>query len=413
MTIYPLTAVRALALRAQGLHTANGAESTPTRDAIYRAAEQIGCVQIDTLQMVARAHYLTLWSRLGKYNPADFDVLAFDPADRRLFEGWQHAASYIPASEYRYQMPHQRMLREQPDDWYTRWLAKNGHPETIALAKERIVREGALKVSDFERGNHPAGAWWNWRPAKVALEYLFAFGDVMIAERVKFQRVYDLTGRVLPEWVDTTEPTLEERDRFWVERGVKALGLCTPAQAGDYTWMKLAKAKPIAAALVEEGTLVEVKGKLADGKTGELLIHRDNLSLLEQAASGEILPQRTTFLNPFDNLFWARRRDAAFWGFEKSFEAYVPAAKRKYGYYCLNILHKDRLVGRFDPKLDRKTRTLRLRAVYLEPGIKPDEELVSSAAAAMRDFLAFHNAADLVIERSQPGAFGKKLMKVL
>lgn len=194
---------------------------------------------------------------------------------------------------------------------------------------------------------------------------------------------------------------------------MKALGLCTPAQAGDYTWMKLTKAKPIAAALVEDGTLVEVQAELADGKTGALLIHRDNLSLLEQAASGEIRPQRTTFLNPFDNLFWARRRDAVFWGFEKSFEAYVPAAKRKYGYYCLNILHKDQLVGRFDPKLERQNGTLHLRAVYLEPGIKPDEELVSDVAAAMRDFLAFHKANDLVIERSEPAAFGEKLIAAL
>ncbi len=412
MTIYPLTAVRALALRAQGLHTANGAKSTPTRDAIYRAAEQIGCVQIDTLQMVARAHYLTLWSRLGQYNPTDFDALAFDPAERRLFEGWQHAAAYIPASEYRYQMPHQRHLREQPAPMSDKWLAEPGSAELLEQVRERIRQNGGVRGGDFEYNGPKRASWWDWKPAKNALEHLYAWGDLMIADRVNFQRVYDLTGRVLPEWVDTTEPSPEERDRFWVERGGKALGLCTHAQAGDYTWMKLTKAKPIAAALVEEGTLIEVKGKLADGKTGELLIHRGNLSLLEQAASGDIRPQRTTFLNPFDNLFWARRRDAAFWGFEKSFEAYVPAAKRKYGYYCLNILHKDRLVGRFDPKLERQNGTLRLKALYLEPGVQPDEELVSDVAAAMRDFLAFHKANDLVIERSRPEEFGRKLMLV-
>ncbi len=406
MPIYPLSAARTLALHTQQLTTPNGSEPAAARENIYRTVDQIGCVQIDTLQMVARAHYLTLWSRLGKYNPADFDALAFDPAERRLFEGWQHAASIIPLTEYRYQMPHQRHLREQP-------APVSGSAELLEQVRERIRQNGAVRGGDFEYDGPKRASWWDWKPAKNALEHLYAWGELMISGRVNFQRVYDLTERILPEWVDTTEPTLEERDRFWVERGVKALGLCTPAQAGDYTWMKLTKAKPIAAALVEEGTLVEVQTELADGTTSELLIHRENLSLLEQAASGDIRPQRTTFLNPFDNLFWARRRDAAFWGFEKSFEAYVPAAKRKYGYYCLNILHKDRLVGRFDPKLERQNGTLRLKALYLEPGVKPDEELVSDVTAAMRDFLAFHKANDLVIERSEPTAFGEKLMAAL
>ncbi|MBU2611770.1 MAG: winged helix DNA-binding domain-containing protein [Chloroflexi bacterium] len=208
MTIYPLNAIRSLALRTQGLVTPNGAESTPTRDVIYRAAEQIGCVQIDTLQMVARAHYLTLWSRLGNYDPADFDAL-MSATERRLFEGWQHAASIIPLTEYRYQMPHQRRLSAQPGNWYERWLKETHHAEMLPLVLERIRREGALKVSAFERGDHPGGAWWNWRPAKVALEYLYAFGDLMIAGREKFQRIYDLTERVLPEWVDSTEPSPE------------------------------------------------------------------------------------------------------------------------------------------------------------------------------------------------------------
>ncbi|MBM3153083.1 MAG: winged helix-turn-helix domain-containing protein [Chloroflexi bacterium] len=406
---YPNSALRALALWTQGLNAANGAGPAPDRESVFQVADRIGCVQIDTLQMVARAHYLTVWSRLGAYDMADFDALAFDPSDRRLFEGWQHAASYIPTHEYCYQAPHQRRLREGPNDWYTRWLAQTGHPETIAYVRERIGKEGALKVSDFERGDHPKGSWWNWRPAKVALEYLYAFGELMIANREKFQRVYDQTGRVLPAWVDRSEPTAEERNLAWVEKGAKALGVCTAQQAGDYTWMKVAQSRPAVAALLSAGTLLTIPARLADGTTGEYLIHRDNLPLLEQAADGAIQAERTTFLNPFDNLFWARKRDQELWGFEKSFEAYVPAAKRKYGYFCLNILHRDRLVGRFDPKLERKTRTLHLKALYLEPGVKPSEGLVDDVAAALRDFMQFHGATDLVIENSQPETFGRKL----
>jgi uncharacterized protein YcaQ len=412
MTIYPTSALRAVALRTQGLAAANGTHPAPTRDSIYNAIEQIGCVQIDTLHMVRRSQYLVLWSRLGTYNPVDLDALT-SAADRRLFEGWQHAATIIPLTEYRYQMVHQHNLREHPTNWYNRWLNETVQKDFVPQVLERVRREGALKVSDFESDGHTGGTWWNWRPAKVALEFLYAFGELMVADRVKFQRVYDLTERVLPKWVDTTEPTVEERDRFWVERGAKALGICLPRHAGDYTWMKVSRSRPIMESLLADGIFLPVKGQLADGKTADLVIHRDNLPLLQQAADGELKAERSTFLSPFDSLWWASRRDEQFWGFHQSLEAYLPAPKRVYGYFCMPILHKDRLVGRFDPKLERKDGLLRLKALYLEPGVKPDAELVREVAAAMRDFMTFHQAKELVIERSEPAAFGKKLLKEL
>jgi uncharacterized protein len=408
MMSYPLSALRTLALRAQGLDTTNG--FIPARDTIYEIVDQIGCVQIDTLHMVRRSHYLVLWSRLGNYAPSEFDSL-MSADDRRLFEGWQHAAAIIPLTEYRYQMPHQRNLREHPTNWYNRWLNENVQKDFVPLVLERVRREGALKVSDFESDGHPGGAWWNWRPAKVALEFLFAYGDLMIADRIKFQRVYDLTERVLPAWVDMTEPTAEQRDRFWVERGAKALGVFLPRHAGDYTWMKVTRSKPIVESLIKDGILIQIQGILGNGETGQLLIHRDNLSLLEQAADGALKAERTTFLSPFDNLWWANRRDELLWGFHQSLEAYLPAAKRIYGYFCMPILHGDRLVGRFDPKLERKNGILRLKALYLEPGVKPDETLVQEIAACMRDFMAFHSANELIIERSEPVDFSNKLMK--
>lgn len=410
MTTYPTSALRAAALRAQNLHAANGSETSPTAGSLYNVIDQIGCVQIDTLHMVRRSQYLIPWSRVGNYEPSDFDTLIFGP-ERRLFEGWEHAATIIPLMEYRYQMPRQRDLREHPSTGHNLWLDGQVQRDFVPKVLERVRNEGALKVSNFESDGHRGGTWWSWRPAKVALEFLYAQGDLMIADRIKFQRVYDLTGRILPKWVDTSEPTIEERDRFWVERGAKALGVCLPRHAGDYTWMKVTKTLPIVEALVKEGTLIQVMGKLENGKTAELVVHRDTLPLLEQAADGALSPGRTTFLSPFDNLFWAARRDELFWGFHQSLECYLPAPKRIYGYFCLPILHKDRLVGRLDPKLERKTGTLILRALYLEPGIKAGEELVRDVAGAMRDFMKFHEAKELVIEQSEPASFGKKLLK--
>ncbi len=412
MTTYPLSALRALALHTQKLDTPNGSEPPPSPDSVFETVDRLGAVQIDTLQMVARAHYVTLWSRHGAYDPSHFDMLGSAMEHRKIFEGWYHAACFIPLHEYRYQMPHQRHLREgDGHQWFQHWLETPGRRELVEAVMARIRSEGGLRTSDFE-SDGKRGTWWDWKPAKMALEHMYAFGNLMIARRVKFQRVYDLTERVLPAWVDTSEPTPEERDRFWVERGAKALGISLPRNPADYTWMKMSKARAIIAEAIKSGALVEVQGETMNGvKT--LIVHRDHLGLLERAASGEISPRRTTFLNPFDNLWWATGRDEAFWGFRQRLEAYTPAPKRIYGYFCLPILHKDRLVGRFDPKLERKSGLLRLKAIYLEPGIAPDDELVSDVAVAMRDFMAFHGAKDLVIEKSQPEEFGEMLVKKL
>lgn len=412
MTIYPLSALRALALHTTRLDTPNGSEPTPSPDSVFETVDRLGAVQIDTLQMVARAHYITLWSRHGAYDTSIFDQLGNDPEQRKIFEGWYHAACFIPIHEYRYQMPQQRERRESGHRWFTDWMAQPGNAELLEGIRTRIRSEGGQRANNIKGEKHTHGTWWNWRPEKMALEHLYSFGDLMIAGRVNFQRIYDLTERVLPKWVDTTEPTPEERDRFWLERGAKSLGISLPRNPADYTWMPMGKARALITDMIKQGRLVEVQGETMDGvKT--LVVHPDNLELLEKAAAGELRPQRTTFLNPFDNLWWAQGRDEAFWGFRQRLEAYTPAPKRIYGYFCLPILHKDRLVGRFDPKLERKGGLLRLKALYLEPGVKADEELVQDVAIAMRDFLKFHQAKELVIEKSEPGGFGKKLLKAL
>jgi uncharacterized protein YcaQ len=159
--------------------------------------------------------------------------------------------------------------------------------------------------------------------------------------------------------------------------------------------------------------LVEIEAELADGESHTLVVHRDHLPALEQAADGALRAERTTFLSPFDSLFWARDCDQQVWGFRQTLEAYKPEPQRIWGYYCLPILHGDRLVGRFDPKLERKTGTLRLKALYLEPGIDPADDLIADIAGALRDFMAWHEARDLVIERSDPAEFGQKLLAAL
>jgi uncharacterized protein YcaQ len=412
--IYPLEAVRTLALHAQGLAASNSREHTPVWEDIQGVVEQLGCVQIDTLQMVRRSHYLVLWSRLGNHDPADFDRLIYQAGQRRLFEGWQHAASIIPLSEYRYQLPHMHHPHVNPADISVKsWLNEDGSRELIRFVKERIRQEGGLRASDFEYDGPRRGSWWDWKPAKKALEQLFSWGEVMVSARMNFQRVYDLTERVLPEWVDISEPTLEERNLHWLEQGLRVLGVCRPEQVGEYAYLKRGKSRQLLERLAKDKIAVPVKAVLADDQVGSLVVHRDFIADLEKAAQGEIKAERTTFLSPFDNLFWAKGRDRDFWRFQNALEAYKPAPTRIWGYFCLSILHRGRLVGRFDPKLERSKGNLRLKAIYLESGVTLEEDFIACLAAAFRDFMDFHGAKDLIIEKSWPEELARKLSNAL
>ena len=416
---YPLSAVRAIAIHAQGLSNPASASRNPSVEEIYSIIEHIGWVQIDTLQVVNRAQYLTLWSRLGSYAPAHLDRLLFDDSSnsphnaRRLFEYWAHAACIVPLSKYRYLMPMMRRRANGRGSWHRRWIADQDNRKFVESVLEHVTANGPARPADFRTGQRAPGSWWNWDHAKIALEHLYDTGELAIANRVNFQRIYDLRDRVLPAWVDLGEPTEEEAFKYLLEMSMKAFGVCAPAQVGDYMHMKRTETKPFIDELIADGVFVPIRAVLADKQTHDLLIHRDNMSLLEQAVDGESKPRRTTFLNPFDSLFWAKGRDMSFWKFSQVLECYKPGPERIWGYFCLPILDRDRLVGRFDPKLERKTGLLRLKNLYLEPGVRPSARLASSVARAMRDFMQFHEARDLVIERSDPPEFGDKLVAAM
>jgi uncharacterized protein len=410
-TIYPLSPLRTMALHIQFLTTPNGGSPAPTPDTIVDLVTALGYVQIDTLNVVSRAHYVTLWARLGSYNLNDFDKLLYSAHQRRLYEGWGHAASIIPLEHYRYH----RWRTDQKYSFnpaFREWLDKDGNRALVEQTLARIRSDGGLRVGDFEYDGPQRGVWYDWKPPKMALEALFAWGDLMVADRVNFQRVYDVKERVLPEWVDTTPVSAEEARRFCLEQAAKALGVFDLRALTLYAYMRATPVRSEVKALVRDGTLVEVQGESMKG-VKKWMVHRDNLPLLQRAADGEISARRTTFLAPFDSLFWAWDRDQMLWGFKQLLECYKPVEDRVYGYFCFPILYKDRLVGRFDPKLERKSGVLHLNALYLEPGVEADDELVAGVATAMRDFLSWHSAKGLKIETSDPAAFGEKLQSAL
>lgn len=408
-TAYPNHALRAVALHTQRLTTPNGSEPEPTRDLIHETVEALGCVQIDTLAMAARAQYLTMWARLGTYDVNDFDALLNDDDDRRLFEYWAHAACLIPLAYYRYYRPVME-ARLIDSNYWKKQLRKKGVQAAVDEVLGVIEEEGAKRSADFKADGRKHGSWWDWKPAKMALEYHFNRGNLMVRRRENFQRVYDLADRVLPGWVNREAATPEEAHRWRVEMAVKHAGVGTDDHIAAFAYNYVTKIRPTLRELVARGSVIPIHGTHADGTIGEgWFVHRDNLPLLDRAAEGKVEMGRTTFLCPFDSLIWSRERIRLLFGFRFVLEMYRKKEDREFGYYSMPILNRDRIVGRFDPKLDRKTGTLYLRSLWLEPTAAPDDALIADVAVAMRDFMRFHEAETLVIEGSNPPEFGEML----
>jgi uncharacterized protein YcaQ len=300
--------VRLVVLAAQGLlqHPARLA----AKEDVLQTIQRIGALQIDTIHVVARSPYLALFSRLGSYNPLWLDELL---AEGALFEYWSHAACFLPIEDYPY---YRRMMLTPRHGWNNREAWEAEHPQVSEKVLDRIRQEGALRSADFENPNHKGGTWWNWKEEKMALEHLLTAGVVMVARRENFQRVYDLRERILPDWDD-------------------ALGIARSNWVPDYFRIGKNGIDELLQALAGEGKLLEVS---VEGWEGHAYAHPDQSSLLAAAAGGQLRASLTTLLSPFDSLIWDRRRTLELFGFDFTLECYLPAEKRRYGYFCLPVL---------------------------------------------------------------------------
>jgi uncharacterized protein len=365
-------------------------------------------LQIDAINVVARSQYLVLWSRLGCYEARWLDELL---AERKLFEYWAHAACFVPIEDF--PLFRRRMLdtagwRSHPVRWARGWLAANAEVATGMLAY--IRDNGPVRTSDFARTDGKAGGWWNWKVEKAALEALHTAGELMIARREGFQRVYDLRERVLPGWDDARALSSEEAQREFVLRTVRELGVARARWVDEsYQLMKKGLAAQLER-LADEGALLRARC----GEWRETIyLHPESVKAAQAASAGKLKPQQTTFLSPFDPLVRDRARAEDLYGFAYRIEVYTPAAKRRYGYFTLPILHGDTLVGRIDPKVERKEGRLVIRAAHLEPGVAVDESLVAGLVAALRDFARFHEVGEVVVERSDPAELAPALQERL
>lgn len=349
---------RRIALAAQGFGSArpSGVINAGT---VARTVDRLGLLQIDSVNVLARAHYLPLFSRLGNYDGGLLDRQAWGPRrERRLFEFWAHEASLLPLDAqplWRWRM--QRAAANAGDGKGKLHKFRQEKAVFIEEVRRELADRGPLAASELSDGGERRGPWWGWNDGKLALEWLFFAGEVTTAtRRGTFERVYDLTERVLPASILTLPtPPPEEAQRELLRLSASALGVATESDLRDYYRLGVVDTKARLAELVEAGELLPV---MVEGWTKP--------AYLDPTARQPRKIEARALLAPFDPLIWERARTFRIFDFFYRIEIYTPAAKRKHGYYVLPFLLGDQLVARVDLKADRARARLLVHAAHLE-----------------------------------------------
>jgi uncharacterized protein YcaQ len=387
------TQARKIILHAAGL--ASRASFGKGVRAVYKLIDHLGFIQIDTNYVVERAHHHAIFSRVPEYK---MDWLTQLQEDGQIFEFWTYATGYIPMNDFRFSLPVKASFLAHK---------KAATPQQVHMMKtvlDRIGREGPLMARDFEydRVNKNKG-WWDWRPSKVALEHLHLSGKLMTLRKKNFEKVYDLTENVLPANTDTTMPTDIDYSRYVIRRALQALGV---AYQKDIAWRSRYVKIPInpeLAKMVESGEVCQVT----------VAGIRDPLYMLPEYRSKKItLSQEVFILSPFDILNVYRHRLRNFFQFDYQVECFVPAAKRKYGYFALPVLFGDTFIARLDAKAERKGGLLRIFNLHFEP-MKLSNAAVAKLAGSIRSFARFNQCREVIIEKSNSKSRLKSMQRIL
>jgi uncharacterized protein YcaQ len=370
---------RRLAVAAQGFGRPRPTRRVDARH-LRRAIDDVGLLQLDSVNVFCRSHYMPIFSRLGPYPRQALDRLAWHESpdgkggragQRDLIEYWGHEASLLPVALQ--PLLRWRMARADALAWKGVARVAAEQPELVEFVLEMVRQRGPIRASDLAakgRRREP-GEMWSWSEEKTALEYLFFAGRVCAARRVNFERLYDLPERVLPPRVlEAPTPSQEEAQRQLILIAAKRLGVATEADLGDYFRLPRAESKARVAELAEDGGLVTAR---VEGWRQPAYLSTERPAGLRRVATARAL------LSPFDSLVWARERTERLFDFRYRIEIYVPAPKRVYGYYVLPFLLGDRLVARVDLKSDRQAGVLRVRGAFAEPQV--DTALVAKELA--------------------------------
>ena len=379
---------RRLALARQGF-----ADPRPTgrvdKRHLRRVVDRVGVVQIDSVNVVARAHYLPFFARLGNYPTGLLDEMCWGPKSE-LVEYWAHMAAFVPKSDW----PLFRHRMEKEWQFADRWLKETPGGKESILAQ--VKETGPIRPADIEGHQTGLGPWWNWSPTKAGLEALYFLGHLGISHRVNFTRHYDLIERVVPDSIRAVRLTEEEQRTGLIRKAIRSLGVATQYDLTDYHRQSTAACVPLIKELVASGDLEEVE---VEGWTKK--------AYLDPAATIPRKIEGVALLNPFDPVIWNRRRSEALFDFTYRIEIYTPAPKRIYGYYVFAVLLDDQLVGRVDLKADRAKSALLVRGSYHEQGQDP-KRIGPRLRQELRTMADWLELDDVVIEKKGNLAPGLK-----
>jgi uncharacterized protein YcaQ len=412
----PRSGAAALFLERQWLDRPRGRRLTAAN--LARFAEAVGGIQIDSINVIDRAHHLTLWNRFGPYDRAALDRMLY--RDRVLVEYWAHAACFVPRSQWSAWRRAMVDFRTRHSGW-ARWLRKN--PDVLKRVEGSIRERGPLGNADF-REARPKGTagWWNWKPATHALQLLFFSGVLTVHSRVHFQKRFDLAERVLPDEIAVPPLAPEAFARWHLLRSLEAMGFATEADLRGYLSypMPFGPRKAVLKQMVASGDVVEVE--LA-GTTVRGVARAEDVPALASAARRRVGSRGTALLAPFDSLLWHRPRVRQLFGFDYKIEVYTPGHKRAHGYYTLPLLHDGRLIGRVDAKNHRDARRLELRHVHFEDafvrgapalwGVVDRDEALAGLAEAAASLATFLGADEVTLGRVTPRALASPVRGAL
>ena len=378
-----LEQARILALAGQGLH-----DDTAPRS-VLEAIDTMGVLQIDSVNVFERAHYMPLFSRLGVYDKTELDKL-HGGKNPTLIEYWAHEASFIRTENYPLFGFRQENNQLGDRTRYEQWLLEN--TEFLDWIKNELRTRGPLSSADFEHERAiRKGSWWGWSDVKRALEYMFRYGDVVSGGRESFARLYALPEQVLPKKVLSKQIDSVQARKLLLLKAATAHGIGTVKDLADYFRMTTPSAKTLMNELVEDRKLVQVQ--VEGWKEPAYVISGTKLNVAEPT-------DRITLLSPFDPLVWFRPRAERLWDFHYRIEIYTPEPKRVFGYYTLPLLWNGRIAGRIDLKNDRHSKTLLVQSAWHEESLLTKEVsvLAQDLAAHLREVSVWQGCESIEIK---------------
>jgi uncharacterized protein len=387
---------RRVAIVSQGLHSKSSFGTG--KAAVRRCIEQLGYVQLDTISVIKRSHHHTFWTRVPSYDEKHLDALQREGA---IFEYWAHAAAYLPLRDYRFCLPYMRAVASGQKHWRT------PNRREMRQVLDRVRAEGPLKAKDFEDSKTRSGGWgWNWKPAKIALEQLFIEGKLIACRRDGFQKIYDLPERALPPDIDTRLPSDAEFQQYLIRSAIRAHGVVAEPEISYLRKGTRPGVKARLQEMVEDGELLRL------AVAGQKQPYYANATTLRQLSARRVIKD-VHLLSPFDNLVIQRRRIQQLFDSNYQIECFVPAARREFGYYCLPILFGSSIVGRLDPKADRRFGELTIKTLAIEKPIGDEAKFIERLADKLRKLAAFNRCERVVFKASRRDVLGRLLVEQL